>query len=145
MTQRPSPELRRIVAERARFCCEYCLYPESLGAAAYQVDHIIAEKHGGQTRLENLAFACTPCNRRKGSDISSLDPLTGSLVALFNPRMQAWPEHFELRQETMAGLTSEGRTTIQFLHLNSPHRINERIVLLQAGIRLVDREIRKPR
>ena len=42
-------------------------------------------------------------------------------------------------------IVAERRTTIQFLHLNSPHRINERIVLLQAGIRLVDREIRKPR
>jgi 5-methylcytosine-specific restriction endonuclease McrA len=39
----------------------------------HQVDHVIAEKHGGQTALDNLALSCTVRNRQKGSDISSID------------------------------------------------------------------------
>ena len=86
MTTRPVAELRRQVIERAGNYCEYCLLPQELAASTHQVDHVIAEKHGGQTSLENLALSCTVCNRRKGSDISSLDPVTGALVPLFHPR-----------------------------------------------------------
>lgn len=37
-----------------------------------QVDHIISEKHGGATEEHNLAYACSYCNRNKGSDIGSI-------------------------------------------------------------------------
>lgn len=86
MTTRPTAELRRQVIERAGHRCEDCLLPQDLAASAHQVDHVIAEKHGGQTSLDNLALSCTVCNRRKGSDIGSINPETGSLVPLFNPR-----------------------------------------------------------
>jgi 5-methylcytosine-specific restriction endonuclease McrA len=59
----------------------------------HQVDHVIAEEHGGQTTLDNLALSCTVCNRRKGSDIGSLDPDSGTLIPLFNPRTQQWSDH----------------------------------------------------
>jgi ABC-type molybdenum transport system ATPase subunit/photorepair protein PhrA len=39
--------LRRLVVERARNCCEYCLIPQEIVLAKHQVDHVIAEKHGG--------------------------------------------------------------------------------------------------
>ena len=90
MTTRPSAAPRRQIMARAHQCCEYCLVPQDLAASTHQVDHVIAEKHGGQTVLENLALSCMVCNRRKASDISSLDPLTGALVPLFNPRTQLW-------------------------------------------------------
>jgi len=93
MTTRPTVELRRQVVERAGNCCEYCLLLQELAASTHQVDHVIAEKHGGQTAIENLALSCTVCNRRKGSDLSSLDPVTGTLVPLFNPRTQSWSTH----------------------------------------------------
>jgi 5-methylcytosine-specific restriction endonuclease McrA len=88
MTTRPTAEIRRQVVERAGNCCEYCLLHQDLAASTHQVDHVIAEKHGGQTSLDNLALSCMVCNRRKGSDIGSLDPTTGVLVPLFNPRTQ---------------------------------------------------------
>lgn len=53
-----SPELRRQVSERADHLCEYCLVHETDTFFGCQVDHIISEKHGGQTVLENLAYAC---------------------------------------------------------------------------------------
>jgi len=47
-------ELRRSVRMRARDCCEYCLIPESMTLAAHEIDHVIAEKHGGPTDADNL-------------------------------------------------------------------------------------------
>jgi HNH endonuclease len=52
------------------------------------VDHGIAEQHGGQTALDNLALFCTMCNRRKGSDIGSVDPELGIFGPLLHPRTQ---------------------------------------------------------
>jgi HNH endonuclease len=52
-------ELRRQVVERAGNCCEYCLLPQELVASTHQVDHVIAEKHDGQTAIENLALSYT--------------------------------------------------------------------------------------
>ena len=133
MTTRPSVELRRQVIARAGNCCEYCLLPQDLVASTHQVDHVIAEKHGGRTALENLALSCTVCNRRKGSDISSLDPVTGSLVPLFNPRTQRWSEHFRLDGGHIVGMTAEGRTTVVFLQFNAVERLVERVAFLRAG------------
>jgi hypothetical protein len=97
------------------------------------VDHVIAEKHGGQTVLDNLALSCTVCNRRKGSDISSIDPETGNLVSLFNSRTQQWSGHFNLDGVHIIGLTDVGRTAVAFLRLTAFERLMERDALLRAG------------
>jgi 5-methylcytosine-specific restriction endonuclease McrA len=79
-------EIRLLVAGRADHLCEYCLIAENDTFFGCQVDHIISLKHHGQTKAENLAYACAFCNRFKGSDIASLSSQTGALVRLFNPR-----------------------------------------------------------
>jgi 5-methylcytosine-specific restriction endonuclease McrA len=78
--------LRRLVYERAGGHCEYCLIPDTLVLVAHQIDHIIAEKHGGLTEADNLALACVLCNKHKGSDLASIDPQTGEIVPLYHPR-----------------------------------------------------------
>lgn len=133
MITRPSVELRRRVQERAQQCCEYCLVSQELTASTHQVDHVIAEKHGDQTTLDNLALSCTVCNRRKGSDIGSLDPDSGTLIPLFNPRTQQWSDHFQLDGMHITGLTTEGRTTVTFLQLNAVERLAERAEWIRAG------------
>lgn len=50
-------EVRRAVVARAQGLCEYCLIHEVDTYFGCQVDHIISEKHGGATELENLALA----------------------------------------------------------------------------------------
>lgn len=142
---RPTAEQRRVVVERARERCEYCLMPQSLVASAHQVDHIIANKHGGATSENNLALSCSLCNLRKGSDISSFDPKTRSLTPLFNPREQSWHDHFRFKRDEIEGVTSVGRTTVHFLRLNSIERITERIELAKAGIVLDSHLAKKPR
>jgi 5-methylcytosine-specific restriction endonuclease McrA len=67
-------ELRRAVRQRANGSCEYCRIPEEDCLAYHEVDHVIAEKHTGETKFENLALCCTLCNRRRGSDSASIDP-----------------------------------------------------------------------
>jgi 5-methylcytosine-specific restriction endonuclease McrA len=63
MTQAYVPAaLRRQVYERAHGYCEYCLVPETVALSAHQVDHIIAQKHGGLSQADNLALACALCN-----------------------------------------------------------------------------------
>ncbi|MGH9766089.1 MAG: HNH endonuclease [Blastocatellia bacterium] len=78
----PQP-LRRLVLERARGYCEYCLIHENDAPDAHHVDHIIAVKHGGKTEIWNLACACAECNRYKGTDLATIDPVTGAMVPLF--------------------------------------------------------------
>lgn len=59
-------DLRRLVYERAKGHCEYCLIPETVVLVAHQIDHIISEKHGGLTNAGNLALSCAVCNKHKG-------------------------------------------------------------------------------
>jgi HNH endonuclease len=78
MTRKTSvPErMRRQVQERTQGRCEYCLTNESDMFYPHEADHVIAEKHGGATSLENLTWACFYCNRFKGTDLASVDPIT---------------------------------------------------------------------
>ncbi|MBI3360310.1 MAG: HNH endonuclease [Chloroflexi bacterium] len=106
----PGP-LRQAVTERAGGRCEYCLYSQEASFLAFELEHVIAEKHGGPTDLENLALACPYCNRCKGSDLGSLDPRTNQLTPFFTPRTQQWAEHFRLDGAEIVPLTPEGRVT----------------------------------
>ncbi len=119
--------LRREVIERAGNRCEYCLIHAGVAFFPHEVDHVIAEKHGGATDIENLALACWRCNRHKGSDLTSFDPETQEMSPLFNPRTQVWTEHFAHERERLVGLTPEGRTTVNLLRLNSEERLSERL------------------
>jgi hypothetical protein len=125
--------LRRQVIERAGNRCEYCLLPSEVAFFPHEVDHVVAEKHGGATESENLALACWRCNRHKGSDLTSFDPQTRQLSSLFNPRMQLWSEHFAYEGESIIGLTPEGRTTVTLLRLNSEERLNELLSSIAKG------------
>jgi len=123
---RISAALRREVRERARERCEYCLVAESEAFGPHEPDHLIALKHGGETSSANLVLACFDCNRFKGSDIASLDPLTGELVALFNPRTLRWTEHFYLNGSRIIPLTAVARATERLLKLNPASRLESR-------------------
>jgi hypothetical protein len=125
--------LRRRVQERALGRCEYCLLAEEDAFFSHEVDHIISEKHGGETTFENLAWACLDCNRFKGSDIASLDPDTRALVSLFNPRIQVWGDHFRITMGVIKATTSIGIVTEKILRLNLPPRVAVRLELTSSG------------
>mgnify|MGYP002654918095 CR=1 FL=1 len=134
MSERISGSLRKTVVERALGRCEYCLIHQAFSAYSHEVDHVIALKHGGKGLAENLVLACLPCNRHKGSDIASFDPLTGTITPLFNPRIQLWSEHFYLERGFILGLTPVGRTTTFLLRMNQRNRLQLRQALLAQGL-----------
>jgi hypothetical protein len=127
--------LRCLVCERANYCCEYCLIPEAFTFAVHEIDHIVAKKHDGKTVAENLALSCTFCNKYKGSDLASIDPETGAITPLYHPRKHKWSEIFEVKDDgRVIPLTPNGRVTTRLLQLNQEKRIEERKLMIGAGI-----------
>jgi hypothetical protein len=94
---------------------------------------VIAEKHGGPTSLEKLAWASLYCNRFKGSDLASVDPTSNQVVFLFNPREQRWKRHFRFHGALIEGMTASGRATVALLHLNDPERVAYHLGLIDLG------------
>ena len=129
-----SAALRRDVIELADNCCEYCRVSQEDRVMPYEVDHVIAEKHGGPTTSDNLCWICYLCNGYKGSDIGSIDwDGSGKLTPLFNPCQQKWGEHFRLNTATacIEPLTLEGRVTVFLLRLNSDEHVVSRRLLMR--------------
>jgi hypothetical protein len=83
--------------------------PRWLDPLPFQLDHIIAEQHGGETVLENLAWCCLHDNKHKGPNIAGIDPVTGQLVPLFHPRRQRWERHFAWNGAILEGRTRTAR------------------------------------
>ena len=127
-------ELRQLVAARADYRCEYCLMPQSASLHKHEPDHIVPRQHDGATVSDNLALACWRCNRNKGPNVGSFDPETGALVPFFNPRYQAWDEHFNLIEAFVQPLTPEARVTVKILRINDEDRLAERKSLIEAGL-----------
>lgn len=121
------------MASRARFCCEYCLFPEQYATFRHQIDHIVSVQHGGQSILDNLAYACIHCNRFKGPNIAALDD-RGQISALFDPRRQDWDDHFRLSPAVIEPVSAIGEATARLLRINDILRVQKRLLLQQAGI-----------
>ena len=114
--------LRTLVESRADGRCEYCRrYQEPIGAIFFEVEHIVPRSQGGLTVGGNLAFACRHCNSYKAAATEAVDPETGEVVRLFNPRLDNWSEHFERSSDLLLilGRTPSGRATVLHLHFNA--------------------------
>lgn len=129
-----SAALASLVRTRAAFCCEYCLLPSQASTIPFEIDHIIAKKHGGQSDIGNLALSCFYCNSAKGPNIAGIDGESGSIVPLFHPRMDRWRDHFESRRNRILGLTPSGRATIAVLEMNTDEMLLLRSALILEGI-----------
>jgi hypothetical protein len=125
---------RREVQRRAGNRCEYCRIPEFDSPYSFHVEHIRSLKHGGSSELDNLAWSCFSCNLMKGTDVAAYDEATGDLVLLYNPRTQAWSEHFVMQDALIVGLTPTGRATVRLLQLNHPDQVAARAALIEAGL-----------
>jgi hypothetical protein len=125
--------LAAFVRWRARGCCEYCGLPERASSAPFEIDHIVARQHGGQTVSANLALACFADNHRKGPNLAGIDPLTGEKCWLFNPRRHKWTRHFRWEGPVLVGRTSIGRATVAALGMNLLHRVLQRAALMKEG------------
>jgi len=126
--------LIRLVRQRARGRCEYCQMPQAADDATFEIDHIVARKHGGPTAAGNLCLSCFYCNSFKGSDLSGLDPKTRKLTPLFHPRRHKWMTHFRWQGPYLIGRTPIGRVTVALFHINDEYRVELREALIEEGI-----------
>lgn len=129
-----SDSLRRFVIDRAHGLCEYCQTAQII-VVSMEIDHIIAEIHGGQTRADNLCLACQGCNSFKQDSQTGIDSETGHEIPLFNPRTQQWHEHFRWKDDgtVIVGVSESGRATVARLRMNREGVVASRRLWVQAG------------
>ena len=125
--------LERLVWQRANSCCEYCQLPQAFSPLPHAVDHIISQQQHGPTLAENLALACFFCNSYKGPNIAAINPETGRIVRLFNPRRDRWKRHFRWDGPYLVGRTHTGRATIDLLQINRDEAVEFREYLIHEG------------
>ena len=133
-------ELDEFVRHRAGYVCEYCRLPQDVHGWRFEIDHIIAEQHGGKTESENLALCCPRCNRQKGPNIAGVDPEMRQVVKLFNPRLDFWKDHFEYQDLHILGRTPNGRATVVVLGMNDAIRLAVRAALADEGTLIKERK-----
>jgi hypothetical protein len=128
-------ELRRQLEGADDHCCAYCQTCQANSGQRMVIDHIIPESRTGETRFENLCFACRMCNEYKGAHSHGQDPLTGRTTPLFHPRQQAWADHFawDPTGSRIIGLTAVGRATIIILQMNNAVIVPTRQKWVSAG------------
>ena len=123
-------EIRRLVATRADYLCEYCLISEQNTILGCAIDHIISIKHGGSSEMDNLAYCCVYCNRFKGSDIGSIILDKREFSRFYHPRWDNWGTHFKLNNYVIEAVTSIGEVTARILGFNDQTRLLERQLLI---------------
>jgi hypothetical protein len=119
---RVAEELARAVRARAKGRCQFCQMHEALQGATFHIEHVIPRSMAGRTALENLVLACPSCNFHKSARTSAIDPITETVVSLFHPLQQRWPEHFQIIGTVINGITPTGRATAEALRFNTPRR-----------------------
>lgn len=127
-------ELKRQTHNR----CGYCHTTPRVTGQPLTVEHLHPVARGGGSSLDNLWLSCRNCNTYKGTQIEASDPQTSERVLLFNPRRQAWHEHFAWSGDgtQVVGLTACGRATVAALRLNHEEIVAARRlwVVVWAGI-----------
>lgn len=129
-------QLRELVRARARGRCEYCQTSERVTGLRCQIDHIMPLSQGGATAEENLCLACSACNGHKQARSTGVDPQTGEMVALYNPRRQEWRQHFTWSDDgaEIIALTPTGRATVGALEMNDPLLATARSLWAGMGV-----------
>ncbi|BAY83845.1 HNH endonuclease [Calothrix parasitica NIES-267] len=117
----PETLKNKILNNDKRRCC-YCLTSEVNSGIPMSYDHIKPISKGGKTNFNNLCLACRSCNEFKSDITEAVDPSTGEIVPIFNPRRQSWFDNFQWSPDStkVEGLTAIGRATIVTLRINNP-------------------------
>lgn len=136
MPSRIPRSLRAAVRKRAAGRCEYCQSAETYCGYVFEVDHVLPIVASGVTQLENLALACSNCNGHKAARTQALDPETGQLVPLFNPRRDAWADHFSWSDDgtRVIARTAAGRASIAALQMKNGAIVLARVFWVTYGL-----------
>ena len=130
-----SQATRKRLAQQALFRCGYCLTQELVSGVPLTIEHLLPRAKGGGNEEDNLWLSCRLCNEAKGILTDAIDPETGELALLFNPRLQRWAEHFSWVDggTKVLGLTPTGRVTVFALSLNTEFRVCTRALWVEVG------------
>jgi hypothetical protein len=127
--------LRQAIAEQAGHRCGYCQTAQTYSGVPLHIEHIVPLSAGGETTESNLWLACALCNGHKGAQTHGVDPATGELTPLFNPRTQKWLDHFAWSNDgtLILGQTPCGRATVVMLQLNNEYVVPARKNWVRVG------------
>jgi len=116
-------------------CCGYCHTCAHIIGQPLTIEHIIAIAKGGTSDILNLWLSCRRCNQFKGTQIEAVDPESGIVTPLFNPRTQRWQEHFawSTNATQIIGLSPFGRATVVALRLNNDDIVSARKLWVSVG------------
>jgi hypothetical protein len=67
----------------------------------------------------------------KGPNLSGRDPVSETVVRLFNPRRQSWARHFQWARPRRS--YPDGPATVAVLATNDPARVELRQLLMEEG------------
>ena len=115
--------IKKEVALRAKYRCEYCLLSEQFSFYSFHIEHIRSLKHGGKSDSDNLAYCCPDCNFYKGSDIATFSDGEDEIIRFFNPRKDIWNNHFELDLGKIYGKSEIGKATELIFKFNEVERL----------------------
>ena len=126
---RISADVRERVRHSAADRCGYCLSRQEYVLGQLHVEHIVPIAKGGSDDEDNL------CNNYKGTQTQEVDPVTGAVVSLFNPRLDSWADHFRWAEDgaLIEGQTPCGRATVLALQLNNVLAVTVRRGWIRAG------------
>ncbi|NEQ47157.1 MAG: HNH endonuclease [Leptolyngbya sp. SIOISBB] len=130
-----SSHLRRQVIQDADHRGEYCQTSSRLTGTPLVMEHILPRSLGGRDDRENLTAACYRCNEFKGAKTEAVDPKTGQIVPLFNPRSERWQTNFVWGNggTHIMGITPIGRATVITLRLNNDNLVAARAMWIESG------------
>lgn len=130
-----SEQRRKQIRQEAGNRCGYCLTHQDYVPWTLEIEHIVPLAAGGSNDDSNLWLACHACNLFKGSKTRVRDPLSGRIIAIFNPRQQRWDRHFQWSDDgsMILGRTACGRATIIALNLNNLIAVRVRRHWVVAG------------
>jgi hypothetical protein len=77
-----------------------------------EVEQIVSRQHGGTGDRSGLALAYDRCNAYRSEPHEHRSRHT-HCGGLFNPRGDAWSDHFALRGGRILGLTPKGRAAVR--------------------------------
>jgi len=128
-------ELKHLVIERAQGRCEYCQCRADYATETFPIEHVVPISRGGKTESESLALSCSSCNGHKYNAVEAIDPISDSLIPLYNPRQHEWTKHFGWNEgySRIIGITPIGRATVVRLQMNHLGSVNLRKALYFVG------------